>query len=159
MNSRRNTRSSLFLIELMISVLFFALGSTVCIQVFVKAYTINEDARRLSFASLQASSAASALKYTNGSAEAMKEYFPQITEDKNGLSVYYDKTFKECNKSDRFFSMHITQQKKDHTIYACIRITAPDRKNFVYSLDIHYPAMPELPSGKDDASERTGETL
>lgn len=157
MNSRRNTRSSLFLIELMISVLFFALGSAVCIQVFVKAYTINEDARRLSFASLQASSAASALKYTNGSAEAMKEYFPQITEDENGLSVYYDKAFQECPKSDCFFSMHITQQKKDHAIYACIRITAPDRKNPVYSLDIHYPEFSAPEKGSD--RERSGETL
>lgn len=157
MNSRRNTQSSLFLIELMISVLFFALGSAVCIQVFVKAYTINEDARRLSFASLQASNAASALKYTNGSTEAMKEYFPQITEDENGLSVYYDKAFQECPKSDCFFSMHITQQKKDHAIYACIRITAPDRKNPVYSLDIHYPefSAPE----KESDRERSGETL
>ena len=33
-------RSSLFLLELMIAILFFCLASAVCVQIFVKAHTI-----------------------------------------------------------------------------------------------------------------------
>ena len=34
-------RSSLFLLELMIAILFFCLASAVCVQIFVKAHTIS----------------------------------------------------------------------------------------------------------------------
>lgn len=139
MNRQKNTRFSLFLIELMIAILFFSLGSAICIQVFVKAYTVNEDAKRLSFASLNASSAASALKYTDGTADSLKEYFPMISQDEKGLVVYYDKKFNECKKENSFFTMYITQKQMDSTIYANIRITAPDRPKPVYDLDLRYP--------------------
>lgn len=91
MKQQKNTRSGLFLTELMIAVLFFALGSAVCIQVFVKAYTVNQDARRLSFASLEVSGAASAVKYTDGSPASLKKYFPMLTEEADELVIYYDK--------------------------------------------------------------------
>lgn len=151
MNSQKNTRSSLFLIELMISVLFFALGSAICIQVFVKAYTINEDARRLSFASLQASGAASALKYTDGSFEAMKEYFPLIHEEDTDFAVCYDKNFRECKQKDCFFVLRITRQQEGDSVFARIQMTAPDRKEPIYRLELRYPS-----SDTGISRERTG---
>lgn len=149
MKPQKNARSSLFLIELMIAVLFFSLGSAVCIQVFVKAHTVNEDARRLSFASLQASSVASALKYTDGSLDSLKEYFPMIAEEEDGLAIYYDKKFKECNEETSFFTLHISREAADRQVNAQIQITAPDRKEPVYTLRLRYPAVSEEASDKE----------
>ena len=39
---RKNSSSSLFLMELIIAILFFSLASTVCIQLFVKAHLLTE---------------------------------------------------------------------------------------------------------------------
>ena len=39
------SKSALFLMELMITTLFFALASTVCVQLFVKAHQINRETR------------------------------------------------------------------------------------------------------------------
>lgn len=139
MKPQKNTRSSLFLIELMITILFFSLGSAVCIQVFVKAHTVNEDARRLSFASLQVSSAASALKYTDGSPDALREYFPMLSEDKNGMTVCYDRSFRECEPSEGFFVLRITKESTDGVLHSNIEITAPDRETPIYGLTLRYP--------------------
>lgn len=42
----KKSRSSLFLIELTISILFFALASAACIQLFVKAHLLDTKRRR-----------------------------------------------------------------------------------------------------------------
>ena len=157
MNSQKNTRSSLFLIELMISVLFFALGSAICIQVFVKAYTVNEDARRLSFASLQVSSAASALKYTDGSTASMKEYFPLIQEEGTGFVLCYDKNFRACEQKDCFFVLHMTRQQEGNAISARIYMNAPDRKEPLYQLELRYPAARALSSDTEISGEKEGD--
>lgn len=48
MNRRTNARSSsLFLIELIISILFFAVASSVCVQFFVKARLMSHEAAEL----------------------------------------------------------------------------------------------------------------
>ena len=43
-------RSSLFLLELMIAILFFCLASAVCVQIFVKAHTISRETQELNTA-------------------------------------------------------------------------------------------------------------
>ena len=67
MDRHNNTRSSLFLIELIIAILFFSLGSAVCVQAFAKAHTLTAQARDLSFASSTVSAAANVIKSTDGS--------------------------------------------------------------------------------------------
>lgn len=57
----------------MIAILFFSLGSAICIQVFVKAHTLNQSAQDLSFASAQVSSVASVVKYTDQTMEVAFE--------------------------------------------------------------------------------------
>lgn len=47
MKTRHTSKSSLFLMELIIAVLFFALASSICTQLFVKAHTINRDSTAL----------------------------------------------------------------------------------------------------------------
>lgn len=74
MSIRNSSKSSLFLIELIIAILFFAIGSAVCVRAFVKAHDLSMRAKDLSFASAQASSAASVLEYTDGSFSS----FPRI---------------------------------------------------------------------------------
>ncbi len=50
-------RSSLFLIELMISIFFFAIASSVCIQLFARAKQISDESSAKNQALLQAESA------------------------------------------------------------------------------------------------------
>ncbi len=65
------SKSGLFLIELIISILFFSLGSIVCIQMFVASYVIGEDSTRLTSAVVAAQSAAEI--YKNGGSELLAQ--------------------------------------------------------------------------------------
>ena len=66
MTRLRHSRSSLFLIELIIAILFFSAGSAVCVRAFAQARLTSQAAADLSFASAQVSAAASAVRYTDG---------------------------------------------------------------------------------------------
>lgn len=46
----KKSKSSLFLMELIIVVLFFALTSAVCLQVFVKAHSLEQDTKNINHA-------------------------------------------------------------------------------------------------------------
>ena len=69
-------RSSLFLIELMISIFFFAIASSVCIQLFAEARRITEETTAENQALLQAQSAASVFYAGGGTLQLFPESFP-----------------------------------------------------------------------------------
>lgn len=50
MKVRESSKSSLFLLELMISIVFFALAAAGCVQVFAKAHMLSQEAGRLDMA-------------------------------------------------------------------------------------------------------------
>ena len=60
MNRTARSQTSLFLIELILAILFFSLGSSICIRVFAQASLMSRSAADLSFASSQVSGAAAA---------------------------------------------------------------------------------------------------
>ena len=78
-------RSSLFLLELMIAILFFCLASAVCVQIFVKAHTISRETQELN----------TALEKVSGYTELFLA--DALTED---TEVFYDADWQECSKDE-----------------------------------------------------------
>ena len=74
----RNSRASLFLMELMISIMFFAISGAVCIQLFVKAHTINEESAAMSKATLIAQDICEYYHYSDGDKADMLSYYNEI---------------------------------------------------------------------------------
>ena len=140
MGSQNNTRSSLFLIELIIAILFFSLGAAVCVQAFVKAHTLTGQARELSFASTAVSSAASAVKYTDGSLDALQVYFPEAFADGEDVAVGYDSGFSPCSGTDAAYTLRICTDTKDGVCAAHIRMDGRDGLS-IYELDLHWPVQ------------------
>ncbi|MBQ6415183.1 MAG: hypothetical protein IJJ65_02920, partial [Butyrivibrio sp.] len=50
MNTQENSRTSLFLMELIIVILFFALASAICLRLFAGAHLMAENDRNLNHA-------------------------------------------------------------------------------------------------------------
>lgn len=94
---RTHNRSSLFLMEIMVAILFFALCSAVCVQIFARAHTLNNDSTNLLEASNLAHNIAEV--YMNGS---LKEHYPY---DKNH-NLYYDAKW-QPSKSHQHFKVHL----------------------------------------------------
>lgn len=123
MRERQNTRSSLFLIELILAILFFSLASAVCVQVFVKAHFISQSAAELTLGVNCASSAAEVLAHTDGSYEAFKELFPQALKDKEGIYLCYDQDGNICSEEEVVYYLRIQESVSGNIRSAHIQFT------------------------------------
>ncbi len=91
MRCKANTRSSLFLMELIIAILFFSLASAVCLRMFAKSHELSTKASALNHAVNEASDLAESLRYDliHGSDLASLD-----------LVYYYDKNWNGCEEAD-----------------------------------------------------------
>ena len=83
-------RSSLFLLELIIAILFFCLASAVCVRFFVRSHVMEQETTELNLAVDQAVSAAEILRSGQDIAACLKDYYPDIVsfEDENYHTTY-----------------------------------------------------------------------
>lgn len=72
MQNRQSHASSLFLLELILAILFFSIASAVCVQLFVKAHLLSQDARALNHAVSECASVAETLDAASSAEEAME---------------------------------------------------------------------------------------
>lgn len=122
MKRKMSSKSSLFLLEMMISILFFSIAAAVCVQVFVKAHLVSRDAVNLNMAASAASSAAELLAQGDGREELLQE-FPEAGETGEGnICVYYDEGWFLCGEQDAVFFMEIALSKKERMEYGDIRV-------------------------------------
>ena len=75
----KHSKSSLFLMELIIALLFFSLASTVCIQLFVKSYTLSQETTDLNYAINSAQNMAEAFIGCNGDLSFIASLFEEYT--------------------------------------------------------------------------------
>lgn len=146
MGSHNNTRSSLFLIELIIAILFFSLGSAVCAQAFVKAHSLTAQAEDLSFASSTCSSAASVMKYTDGTLEQVQVYFPGAVDRDGDIVACFGEDFAPCGADAAAYTMRIHTEGPGLARTSSIRMDDRDGDK-LYELQISYPAPEEVSYG------------
>ena len=80
----RNSRSSLFLMELVIVILFFSLSSAVCVKLFVKAHQMDQNTVNMNHAMI----------WIQNYAEQFRSNPANINE-----TIYLDKDWNTCEKS------------------------------------------------------------
>lgn len=114
MRRRQHSRSGLFLIELTITIAFFAVTAAVFLQAFAKSHTISRQAEELFHAQSMASSVAEVLRGipASGSGEhtqktvsfsaALSTYFPEAeqAEGRDGARIYCDDDWQVCAPED-----------------------------------------------------------
>lgn len=95
MNEGRSVKSSLFLMELITAIFFFALCAATCLRIFASAYTMNQSSRNLDQAVYKAESIAEIYKSTGGNlieTAAMYGGYGVVTDNK--LRIRFDKDWK-----------------------------------------------------------------
>ena len=83
MNKQPTRRSSLFLMELIIAILFFSLASTVCVRIFVKSHTLEQESIQLNHAVLAASSVAEIFRNQENPFEILEKQYPDGIKNEN----------------------------------------------------------------------------
>ena len=89
MKKKASGRSSLLLMELILSILFFALASAVCLQIFVKASLIGKDTKELDQAVRCVTSAAELLGQAEEPMKQIMEQYPNsfVLSGENPLDI------------------------------------------------------------------------
>lgn len=139
MNRTGKSQASLFLIELILAVLFFSLGSSICIRVFAQASLISREAADLSFASSQVSSAAAVFRSSDDPAADAARFFSGAETEPDGFSVFYDESRTLCTEEQAVYTMTVTLSETDGMIHAHISMSGSDGE-IIYKLDLNYPA-------------------
>ena len=88
---QRSSRSGLFLLELMIVILFFAVTSAICMNLFVKAHLTSAAGSELTSAVREAQSVAELFKAADGDLKRLAESLDVRPIDGPTLNLYYDK--------------------------------------------------------------------
>ena len=143
MNNDTNRSSHLFLIEIIIAVLFFSLGSAVCVQAFVKAHLTSQEARDLAFASSTVSSAASVVRFSDGDREMFFDYFPEAVTDENGaVLMCYGGDFTPCGEAEAAYVLRVetnlngTEEETNISMF-------DEADRLIYGLALRWPAVVE----------------
>ncbi|WP_394922754.1 hypothetical protein [uncultured Robinsoniella sp.] len=107
---KKNTpsKSSLFLIELIIAILFFTVASGICIQLFSKSFLLSQSSKNLSTSSRLVSNTAEVLDSCRGSLDEMKSLFPGSVTEGDSIHFYYNASWEECSEADSKFTLIAT---------------------------------------------------
>lgn len=120
---RTHDKSSLFLMEMIVAILFFALSAAICVQLFVRSQQLNEDSTNLIAATNLSRNIAETYKN-----DSLKDHYPY--DDKGNL--YYDASWQKVSKPAHY-TIHLHFQTNSLTI------TVKDAKTTLYTLTVsHY---------------------
>ena len=123
------SRTSLFLMEMIIAVFFFAVTSAICAQVFAKAYLVSAHTSELNQAVFHTENIAETFRSANGSF--------------NGPSAsFYDENWQECPEETAVY--RISVRTADESTVKKIRISVSRQisDEIIYSVDVcKYPRL------------------
>lgn len=144
MNRISRSRSGLILTELLFAILFFALGSAVCIRLTAQARLDSREARDISFASAQAASAASTVRYTDGSLDALSVYYPYAKESGDEILVFYNGEQEQSDRASAAYVMSIRTDCADIRKDAVITLSDKNGR-VIYELHTLFPTPDQSP--------------
>lgn len=143
MKQTSHGRSSLFLIELIVAILFFSLVSAVCLKAFTRSHILNQDARDLNAALMRVESTAELLK----AGESVKD------------KTYYSSSWDTCREQKAAYVITVNQTagsdagNSDTADMNYYKITAKDLHTHkkIYSLRVscHIPHTTKEAAGHE----------
>lgn len=143
----KHSRSSLFLMEMIIAILFFSLASAVCIQLFAKSHLLSTQTVNQNQAVIQAQNLAESYLALEGDLNAIHDLFSssELLEE-NTLCLSFDSEWQPCSTENTACfhaelqhspSMENGIMKAEITVYA---VASPDSPIYTISVMHHTAA-------------------
>lgn len=149
MRNKASSRTGLFLMELIIAVLFFALASAICIQLFVKSHLISESSVELNHGVLWAQNMAEAFYGCNGNGKEMTTLFQSVVYEKENdgtenLTLIFDGDFQPLatapargEEAEYFYCVSACISHCEDGLSICkIWVTELSSNNTIYELQV-----------------------
>ena len=122
----KHSRSSLFLMEMIIAILFFSLASAVCIQLFARSHLLSTQTVNKNHAVIWAQNLAESYLATEGDLTAMEELFsPSDVSGDTALTLYFDSQWNLCASGDNavfIAELEHTPEAREGIMEAQIRV-------------------------------------
>ena len=135
-----NTKSGLFLTELILSLLFFALAGTAYIQMFSKVHTLRINAKELNNAITITQNISDSFYSVNGDTDSFKALFPCFVNSDNSLVFYFDENGNSQDKDNASYNALLTSKDtEDNMIKATLNVYVKDRLIESTNLSCHIP--------------------
>lgn len=142
----KHSQSSLFLMELIISILFFSLASTVCIQLFSKSHLLSQSTVEENHAVIQAQNMAELFLACDGELPRMADYSGELeySPATDTVTLYFDNDWSDCSPESAAYIASLRIQETDLTeqnVQAQIQISrvanAPEESIYTLFLEHH----------------------
>ena len=142
-------RSSLFLLELIIAILFFSLTSAVCVQFFARAHQISRQTQELN-AALEKVSGCTEIFLAGGDFTDIFGDRISCTRQPDGSADYtlcYDSSWQLCTHADAAYTLQIRIQPSGRLLHGCftdsrLKSNTPDENPVIYSTETDYCPVP-----------------
>ena len=139
----KHSRSSLFLMELLISLLFFSLASAVCIRLFAKSHLISRDTINQNNAIVQAQNLAETWLATEGNMQEINRLLEQgvFSEDGLGIRLLFDEYWSPLSDNAEAESSYVAEllssasASEDGLLHATVSVYE-NQGNVIYSLEL-----------------------
>lgn len=136
MSARANSKSSLFLMEMMVVILFFALTSAICVHLFVQSYQTAQQSEALTNGVIQAESAAEIYKNTNGNLKQCADILEPLWQTETELALSYDAAWQPTvSDDDAHYFLYMTEQSSQPVKTAEILLCMADGSE-IYRLTV-----------------------
>lgn len=130
-------RSSLFLLELILAILFFCLASAVCVRFFVKSRLIEKETTELSRAASYASSVGEIIRSSNDTFTCLKEHYPEGNSEQTGnYTIYFNEDWKTCGEADAQYLLILNLQNTEDFLIGDILVSKKQEDKEIYHLEI-----------------------
>ncbi|MBR4720002.1 MAG: hypothetical protein IKP31_07160 [Lachnospiraceae bacterium] len=136
MNNAGRSRTSLFLMEMIVTVLFFSLASAVCVQCFVNAHVIGRETQELNHAVALATGYAEVMRGTDGDIDSIIAIYPEAVKgDDSFFEVFYDENFIPCDSDSASYVGDVTLIPNGAIQNMNIKIARLNDNSIIYELD------------------------
>ena len=98
-----NAKSSLFLMEIILNILFFSILATFCVQIFFKGYQLSKSTEKLHQAVTACTSIAEICQSTDSPEETLSSIYPESMSLNETILIYYNKDFLACGKQNAVY--------------------------------------------------------
>lgn len=140
----KHSKSSLFLMELIVSILFFSLASAICIQLFVRSHSISAETINLNNAITQAQNLAECWYAAGGDLHTMQDTMScsRLSDNGDALTLYFDTDWQllssdPVGEDTGYYARLTTLIDTDaHLLSAEISVCANSSGKVVYSLSL-----------------------
>ena len=135
MNDAGRSRSSLFLMEMIVTILFFSLAAAVCVKCFVSAHMMGKETYELNHAIAIATGYAEVMRGTDGDIDSIMEVFPDAVKgDDSYIMLFYDGEFNPCNADAAVYAGDVTLTPNGAIQNMHIKIVMADDASVIYEL-------------------------